>query len=260
MKISDIICSPLGWNESLPFYLRDNFLLSQNINSVDDVCVVDPGSKIMGIDYLVPKFLDEMEKVDWEKMGLTFCDKKEFSSSEYERLLSKIESLLYFSKNMHSSIKAFAINFHPLLSECEDFDVSFSDPCIPFDVFTNVPKYEEKYAAERFVEGIIHETLHLQLTAMEHLLPLFHDTLLTDNVFSPWKGEGRNERGLLHAVYVFSNIKNFWLKVHAQSNHINDFAVKRINEIQKELSTAGHILKSDALTPEGRMLACLCLL
>ncbi|WP_272715009.1 hypothetical protein [Escherichia coli] len=180
MKISDFICSPLGWNESLPFYLRDNFLLSQNINSVDDVCVVDPGSKIMGIDYLVPKFLDEMEKVDWEKMGLTFCDKKEFSSSEYERLLSKIESLLYFSKNMHSSIKAFAINFHPLLSECEDFDVSFSDPCIPFDVFTNVPKYEEKYAAERFVEGIIHETLHLQLTAMEHLLPLFHDTLLTD--------------------------------------------------------------------------------
>ena len=56
MKISDFICSPLGWNESLPFYLRDNFLLSQNINSVDDVCVVDPGSKIMGIDYLVPKF------------------------------------------------------------------------------------------------------------------------------------------------------------------------------------------------------------
>ena len=48
--------------------------------------------------------------------------------------------------------------------------------------------------------------------------------------------------------------------MHAQSNHINDFAVKRINEIQKELSTAGHILKSDALTPEGRMLACLCLL
>ncbi len=91
---------------------------------------------------------------------------------------------------MHSSIKAFAINFHPLLSECEDFDVSFSDPCIPFDVFTNVPKYEEKYAAERFVEGIIHETLHLQLTAMEHLLPLFHDKLLTDNVFSPLERRG----------------------------------------------------------------------
>jgi hypothetical protein len=33
MKISDFICSPLGWNESSPFYLRDNFLLSQNINS-----------------------------------------------------------------------------------------------------------------------------------------------------------------------------------------------------------------------------------
>ncbi|WP_426720995.1 aKG-HExxH-type peptide beta-hydroxylase [Enterobacter cloacae complex sp. 301C7] len=85
--------------------------------------------------------------------------------------------------------------------------------------------------------------MHLQLTAMEHLLPLFHDKLLTYNVFSPWKGEGRNERGLLHAVYVFSNIKKFWLKVHAQSKNINDFAVKRINEIQKELSTAGHILK-----------------
>ncbi|HBZ6118521.1 TPA: radical SAM protein, partial [Klebsiella pneumoniae] len=65
MKISDFICSPLGWNENSPFYLRDNFLLSQNINSVDDVCVVEPGIKIMGIDYLVPKFLDEMEKVDW---------------------------------------------------------------------------------------------------------------------------------------------------------------------------------------------------
>ena len=91
--------------------------------------------------------------------------------------------------------------------------------CIPFDVFTNVPKYEEKYAAERFVEGIIHETLHLQLTAMEHLLPLFHDTLLTDNVFSP------KERAEMNVVYYmqsmfFSNIKNFWLKVHAQSNHI----------------------------------------
>jgi hypothetical protein len=110
---------------------------------------------------------------------------------------------------MHSSIKAFAINFHPLLSECEDFDVSFSDPCIPFDVFTNVPKYEEKYAAERFVEGIIHETLHLQLTAMEHLLPLFHDKLLTDNVFSPGK-----ERAEMNVVYymqsMFSQILKFF--------------------------------------------------
>ena len=55
--------------------------------------------------------------------------------------------------------------------------MSYSDPCIPYDVFNNVPNYEEKYAAERFVEGIIHETQHLQLTAMEQLLPLFHDTL-----------------------------------------------------------------------------------
>lgn len=260
MKISDFICSPLGWNESLPFHLRDDFLLSKNINFLDDVRIVEPGCEIIGIHYLAPKFLDVMDRADWEFMGLTFCDKKGFLLSEYHQLLCKIESLLSFSKNIHSSIKAFAINFHPLLSEYEDFDVSFSDPCIPFDVFSNVPRNEEKYSAERFVEGIIHETLHLQLTVVEHLLPLFHNGLLTDDVFSPWKGEGRNERGLLHAVYVFSNIKKFWLKVNEQSKNINNFALKRVCTIQKELSRAEHILKSEALTSDGKRLAYLCLL
>ena len=51
----------------------------------------------------------------------------------------------------------------------------------------------------------MHEALHLQLSLVERVLPMVVSNPggESEQVFSPWAGDGRSVRGLLHGVYVF---------------------------------------------------------
>ena len=97
---------------------------------------------------------------------------------------------------------------HVLKPENDSYDVSHSDPRTPFSAFVSVPRKRGPTDALRVAESLVHEAMHLQLTLIERLLPLVKESDLT--YFSPWKGTQRSPRGVLHALYVFRAIHNFF--------------------------------------------------
>ena len=105
----------------------------------------------------------------------------------------------------------------------------------------------------RVAENLIHETLHLQLTLFEGLSPLVN-TASTWSMHSPWKQERRPVQGLLHGLYVFSVLRWMWRQVSetTQNRTERDFALRRIAEIDEEVSSIRALEESPALTEEGR--------
>ncbi|AOR59335.1 aKG-HExxH-type peptide beta-hydroxylase [Pectobacterium parmentieri] len=261
MDINKFICKPLSWGYNDPIFLSlcedhagytiKNTTQPQN-NSDKEFFLKKPG-----IDYIHPKFLSESEKIAWESMGISFVEEENFQYSSFNDLALQMYESLACVRNLQSSISSFALVFHPILSAPNN-DVSFSDPDIPFDIFCSIPSIQEANRLERFTESVIHETLHLQLTCIEKHIPLFHEEYLSNHFYSPWKGEGRNERGLLHAIYVFSNIRKYWITMNNSSVKNSNFIERRIISITNELEKSEHIFTSKALTKEGSRLATLC--
>ena len=128
--------------------------------------------------------------------------------------------------------KSLVKSIHLLKTDNDYNDTSFSDPNLPYTIFINLPDIHIKNWLERTVENLIHETMHLQLSLLEKKYNFY---LLTDKqIYSPWKYEPRNNKGILHAIYVFSHLKKFWEKVH--SSEKNSFSKQRIEEIQEQLN------------------------
>lgn len=134
------------------------------------------------------------------------------------------------------------------------YDVSHSEPTIPFSVFVSVPAPEEKDRVVRLAESIVHEAMHLQLTLVENVLPLVE----TDGEgFSPWQGRNRPVRGLLHGLYVFSVIIRFMDFVAASRPDLRRKACQRRAEIEEEVASLENF--SRHLTAHGRALHAKCL-
>ena len=108
---------------------------------------------------------------------------------------------------------------------------------------------------ERLAESLVHEALHLQLSLVESVEKLVTDVPDEKPVVSPWKGDGRTVRGLLHAVYVFGNLRYFWQSMLSNAPDSSSFAVSRVETITAELARAVHLLESRSLTAAGRKMA-----
>jgi HEXXH motif-containing protein len=114
----------------------------------------------------------------------------------------------------------------------DDYDVSFSEPQVPFSIFVSVPKASSITNMLRLTETIVHEAMHLQLTLIEKFVPLAHETQL--RIFSPWRGEYRPIRGVLHGLYVFRVIDRF-LERLLRSKSYPDKEVKYIQGRRDEI-------------------------
>ena len=146
-------------------------------------------------------------------------------------------------------------SLHVLLAAGRDFDVSYSDPLVPFTIFVSCPPVKENNRVERLAENIVHEALHLQLTLVERVEPLIVDGAEDEPVLSPWKEGERTMRGLLHAVYVFSNLGYFWKRVATERPNSSSFAKKRVDTINHEIFSTCDFLDNPTLTGAGRSLA-----
>jgi HEXXH motif-containing protein len=109
---------------------------------------------------------------------------------------------------VYETISRLVASLHILQSEDDDFDISYSLPNIPFSIFVSVPSKRMDNDTLRVAEAILHEAMHLQLTLIEQCVPLIIET--EERYFSPWKNEYRHPRGVLHAIYVFCVIKQFF--------------------------------------------------
>jgi HEXXH motif-containing protein len=145
---------------------------------------------------------------------------------------------------------------HILKPGAPQYDVSFSDPTLPFSVFVGVHRESDAIQDLRLAESILHECMHLQLTLIESQTRL----LDTDNELhlSPWRQTLRPTRGILHALYVFRVIQDFFRALRSSASmasaeraHIQS----RLSEIEAEVDRLGDFSSSNDLTPIGRALA-----
>jgi HEXXH motif-containing protein len=142
-----------------------------------------------------------------------------------------------------------------LLDAQPSYDVSHSEPRWPETIFVSVPNDERQVSALRAIENIIHEAMHLQLTALEHLTPLIADK--TSRMSSPWREEPRHLRGVFHGAYVFKCISTFFdgskLSEHLD-NRGAEYVARRRQEIAKELQQIQFERLAAGSTVEGRNL------
>lgn len=157
------------------------------------------------------------------------------------------EYLGFYTKSLVKSI-------HLLKTENDYNDTSFSDPNLPYTIFINLPDIHVKNWLERTVENLIHETMHLQLSLLEKKYNFY--ILTKEKIHSPWKGEPRNNKGILHAIYVFSHLKKFWEKVYALEQ--SPFSKQRINDIQNQLNLVNIENLSNLYSKDGLNILKLC--
>lgn len=139
-----------------------------------------------------------------------------------------------------------------------DEDVSYSHPAVPFTVFVSVCNERSTEASARVAESVLHEAMHLRLSliqkAVELLVP---EKRSARQCFSPWRKERRPAEGVLHGLFVFRAILEFFriLSSRSSDTQIIDYSARRIRDISAELAQVRDFHESPALTYTGSSLA-----
>ena len=179
------------------------------------------------------------------------------SDNEANRAISHIEVALSevigsypFLLNAVSELVWCCHIVHP---RSDEYDVSFSDPAIPFSIFVSAPARTDRSSVLRVAENLVHETMHLQLTLFEGLCALVN-IASTWRMRSPWKRDQRPAQGLMHGLYVYSVLRWLWRQVSetTQNRIEREFALRRTADIDEEVLAIRALEESPALTEEGR--------
>jgi hypothetical protein len=140
-------------------------------------------------------------------------------------------------------------------AEEEETDISYSHPELPFSIFLSVCKDSSLRSTLRVAESLLHESMHLKLTLIENVMPLVKP--FTGNVFfSPWRDEKRPAGGVLHGLFVFRAILDYFEaiidepKVQAERTYIE----KRISQVKTDLSELRDFINCNDLTKDGAIL------
>lgn len=203
---------------------------------------------------ILQKLPDNISNI-WSDIGIEL-DK----SYNIEKALLRINKAFEYINDYDPVFMFFNVNvlvksIHLLKSNNEYNDISFSDPNLPYTVFINLPGAHVNNWLERTVENLIHEAMHLQLSLLEKENNFYIKT--NAKIFSPWKNEPRNNRGILHAVYVFFHLKIFWGKVYSSKKCL--FSKNRIKDINEQLALINFNQLSDFYTEKGKSILRFCL-
>ncbi|MES2381258.1 MAG: HEXXH motif-containing putative peptide modification protein [Bacteroidota bacterium] len=138
-----------------------------------------------------------------------------------------------------------------------EIDLSYSSPKIPFTVFVSVCADDSIITNLRVAESILHEAMHLKLTLIEDITPLL--LLDTGNrYFSPWRDEKRPARGVLHGLFVFKAILDFYKEIrpiYTQNDEVISYLDFRIKSIRSEINSLADFPSNPDLTEYGEMIA-----
>jgi hypothetical protein len=143
-----------------------------------------------------------------------------------------------------------------LKAEDPDIDVSYSHPDIPFSIFVSVIDQPSSQTTLRVAESILHEAMHLFLTLIEGVLPMVNQDS-KETFYSPWRDEPRPIRGVLHGLFVFKAISEFYNGINRENTDLTvlKFLNNRIMSIKKEIKMLSGFSDSPGLTLYGSKLA-----
>lgn len=129
--------------------------------------------------------------------------------------------------------------------------VSFSDDILPGALFVSLRAGNGLIGVEDLADSIIHEHRHQKLYLLQRASPLVERDFPL--VASPWRLDPRPPSGLLHAAFVFVELRRFWSFVRAQGvAESTSRAEAEIASTDAKLLTAWQTLHEVALTPAGQ--------
>ena len=196
--------------------------------------------------------LPATSRARYERYGLVFS-----GTSAIESHVASIRPALSFIAlvpSLYANVATYLRTMHVLQAPSAEFDVSHSDPHVPFSVFVSIPLSGPK-AKIRLAESIIHECMHLQLTLIDAVSPLV--ACREASAFSPWREGVRPLNGVLHGLYVFTVIAAYFRTVELDPSLTpaeRTFVARRRGEIAQEVAQVTHIATAEGLTDDGRIL------
>lgn len=131
--------------------------------------------------------------------------------------------------------------------------VSFSDNSVPGALFVSVTQSEGLIDAYDLADSLVHEYRHQKLYLFERQYPTTSPGVL---VASPWRDDLRPVSGLLHAIFVFVELRRFWEYVlNKGPSRLHNRAVAQLEDTERNLSDAFETLRGCELTRAGHKLA-----
>lgn len=132
--------------------------------------------------------------------------------------------------------------------------VSFSDNAVPGVLYVSVMQRNHLVDAYDLADSLIHEYRHQKLYLLERLSPMVEPT--SQKVVSPWREDLRPPTGLFHAIFVFVELRRFWMHVRCQGVvRLNRRADNQLADTNVHLDAALRTLRGCPLTPAGVALA-----
>ena len=266
MRVIEFIKGPCCWDRRAPARLREqvfgdasawkSYSTSRCLDGSNPDILYTIDCSGHAVDSAVSvEWLSPVLAARWENIGLRFASEADLSDMEFRQTLVSALDFIGMDHPLEGTVAGLCRSLHVLVASGSDFDTSYSDPSLPLSVFVSCPLPAERNRVERLAENIVHEALHLQLSLVERVQPLVIDDPDEEPVFSPWKDEWRSVRGLVHAVYVFGNLRSFWKGVASKRPESSSFAQARIQTIDAEMADAAHLASNKSLTAAGRRLA-----
>lgn len=191
----------------------------------------------------------------YQDVGLTFYLPEEITNTTILDCLQEAIDTVAHVPTLHRTVATLVRVCHLVKPEDDDCDVSYSDPQLPFSIFVSIPSARSANDALRVAESLVHEAMHLQLTLIERATSLVHPSDAT--YFSPWKGTHRSPQGVLHALYVFRVIDQYFerlLALPGWSCRSMDHMRHRRREIAAQVREIETFKDSPALTGLGTRL------
>ncbi len=131
--------------------------------------------------------------------------------------------------------------------------VSFSDNSVPGALFVSVVQGSGLIDPYDLADSLIHEHRHQKLYLLERVTSMVEET--DEKVVSPWREDLRPPSGLLHAVFVFVELRRFWLHVRDQGPlRMKQRAISQLSDTDANLEAAFKTLARCRLTQAGREL------
>lgn len=146
-----------------------------------------------------------------------------------------------------------AIQFVRDPSAHPDKIVSFSDNSVPGALYVSISQSSGLIDAYDLADSLIHEYRHQKLYLFERRHPTTHPGSL---VVSPWREDLRPASGLLHAIFVFVELRRFWEHVRDHGPaRLHNRALAQLDDTERNLTKAFETIRGCELTKAGRALA-----
>lgn len=134
-----------------------------------------------------------------------------------------------------------------------DKSVSFSDDSVPGAIYLAPPIRWDEETTYDTADSLIHEHRHQKLYLIGRAAEFLHTDFPL--VASPWREEPRPPSGLLHALFVFTELVNFWRWAQVTGPLAVQNRARSLIEANTERLHAGfQIINVCALTPAGHHL------